>query len=744
MIKIRTAYLSGLLLVCAIVMLPISCTDKKSTEREHFWFSELRDDHPRLFFNINTFPDIKERALHEERDLFIEIKARVDALKGSRIVFTEPLEKDGAANNNHTYGTRAAEAAFIYLVLNDEEYLELTRDILVKLVDYYHIRNKNNLNINWTAFSRIHALAAYDWIYNDLTEKERIEIGTSLFRAIHQMIPAEDGGNRRSVFRRNTGGITTGFYGPPCLPWYTGLVFHHEGINDSLSEELLLKGYGDHMALLQHRSMVSGDDGGAAAAALNYAMGAYPWAEFNFFHSFQAATGKDISKEWPHVPKFVNYIFWNWLPGGRHFGYGDTRHVNNKLNTRLLHLHLSQMIHFYGGTQPEIISRAKWMRTMVTKQYQASFPITRFLLTGSRDEVRPAGPPENISMARHFEQMGQIFMRSGSGPTDTYALFTSGGVLTQHRHYDNNNFVIFRSGYVTLDSGTRPEPGLHLPYYFCRTVAHNCITIKMPGEVMPDYWGRPASSEERITVPNDGGQCNKLGSEVIAFDEKKLYAYIASDATDSYHQDKCNLAVRQFIYIPPNHFVIFDRVVSAEPDYRKRWLLHTAEEPVMIRSNEFLADHWRGRLICRTLLPENAQLEKVGGSGKQFWSDGRNWPLPELKPGDWNYGRKTLPPDTHDLFGQWRVEVTPDQPATDDIFLHLIQVGAVDSVKSMTGSELLKTDGMVGVSFDCNRTKYELMFRMEGDVGGEISISQNGRNILSEKFIDRVKPQKGL
>jgi heparin/heparan-sulfate lyase len=84
--------------------------------------------------------------------------------------------------------------------------------------------------------------------------------------------------------------------------------------------------------------------------------------------------------------------------------------------------------------------------------------------------------------ARHFPNMGQIFMRSRSGKDDTYALFSSGGILIQHRHYDNNNFVIFKRGYLAMDTGTRPEPGLHLPFYFARTVAHNCITVKMPGE----------------------------------------------------------------------------------------------------------------------------------------------------------------------------------------------------------------------------------------------------------------------
>ncbi len=708
---------------------------KENIYENYSWISEIRDDHPRLFFNKKSFKQIKNRALNDEHELFREMKSRVDLMIGQKIEFTDPLVPDGTQNADHMYGTRAAEAAFVYLVSEDEKYLDLSKEILIKLVDYYTLRNENNLNIQWYAFSRINALAAYDWIYNDLTEKERTGIGNPLLHAINEMLSTDRG----SVFRKNYGDIKTGFYGPPYLPWYAGIVFHKTGIDDSLSTKLLQKGYDDHTALLKYRSNISGDDGGAASAVLGYCMGAYPWAEYNFFHTFSSATGLDLSQEWPYIPKFINYIFWNWLPGDKLFGYGDANHRDNNLPLRYLHIHLSQMIHFYGKTQPELISLAKWMQTKVQRQAQNTFPFTRFLLTNTCDEIKPQGPSENLPGANHFENMGQLFMRSGSGPDDTYALFTAGGILTQHRHYDNNNFVIFKNGFLTLDAGTRPQPGLHLSHYYARTVAHNCITIKMPGEIMPDYWDSgPALSEKEVPVfPNDGGQNNMMGSEVIAFDEKEEYVYIASDATESYHQDKAKLVLRQFVFLPPDHFVILDRVSSTKPEYKKRWLLHTAAEP-MVNTSEFYTDHRGGRLFCKTLFPENAELKKIGGPGKQFWSDGRNWALPELTPDDWNYNSMRWLDNNHDLFGQWRIEVTPGKSNTDDIFLHLLQVGD-SSLQSMANSIPLKTDDMVGVRFVHEKKEYEVMFFVKDKAGGKISITQNGQKILEENFSDKVK-----
>ena len=721
-----------------LIGLLTGCKKPKENIYENYsWITEIRDDHPRLFFNKASFKQIKERALNDEQELFGEIKSRIDLLIGQKIEFTDPLEPDGTQNADHMYGTRASEAAFIYLVLEEQKYLDLTKEILTSLVDYYILRNENNLNIQWYAFSRMNALAAYDWIYNDLTEKEKSEIGKPLLQAISAM-PSSD---RGTVFRKNYGDIKTGFYGPPCLPWYAGLVFYKTGIDDSLSIKLVQEGYDDHTALLKYRSDISGDDGGAASAVLAYCMGAYPWAEYNFFHTFSSATGLDLANEWSYVPKFIDYIFWNWLPGDRQFGYGDANHRDNDLPLRYLHLHLSQMIHFYGKSQPELISLAKWMQTKVQRQPQNAFPFTRFLLTNSWDEIEPQGPSESKTRARHFENMGQLFMRSGSGPDDTYALFTAGGVLTQHRHYDNNNFVIYKDGFLALDAGTRPQPGLHLSHYYARTVAHNCITIRMPGEVMPDYWDSgPALSEEDVSVfPNDGGQNNMMGSEVIAFDEKEEYVYIASDATASYHQDKATLVLRQFVFLPPDHFVILDRVSSTKPDYNKRWLLHTATEPV-VNSNEFYTDHWGGRLFCKTLLPENAELRKIGGPGKQFWSDGRNWALPELTPDEWNYNSMRWLDNNNELLGQWRIEVTPGSSSNDDIFLHLLQV-ADSSLQSMVSSTPLKGEDMVGVRFVHDTKEYEVMFNTIDKAGGKISINQNGEKILEENFSDEVKPQ---
>ncbi len=44
-----------------------------------FWIAKIRKEHPRLFFNKDTWPQVRERALHQEEDWYVSLKKRVDS-----------------------------------------------------------------------------------------------------------------------------------------------------------------------------------------------------------------------------------------------------------------------------------------------------------------------------------------------------------------------------------------------------------------------------------------------------------------------------------------------------------------------------------------------------------------------------------------------------------------------------------------------------------------------------------------
>ena len=248
------------------------------------------------------------------------------------------------------------------------------------------------------------------------------------------------------------------------------------------------------------------------------------------------------------------------------------------------------------------------------------------------------------------------------------------------------------------------------------------MTIKMPGEVFPKYWGGPAAVEDKtLEMPNDGGQCGLLDSKLLEHIETDDYVYVASDATKCYHEDKADLVVREFIWFAPDLFIVFDRMVSDKAEYQKRWLYHTAARP-MINGLEFSEQSQEGKSICRTLFPTDAKVEKIGGPGKQFWSDGRNWPLPELTPEDYGYAnRGAVPEGSWPLVGQWRVEVKPAIESKTDYFMHIIQVGD-ESLSSLPKTKTFEDETSMGVEFKYGGKKYKLVFDKTADYGCKITV----------------------
>ncbi|MBN2307784.1 MAG: heparinase II/III family protein [Candidatus Hydrogenedentes bacterium] len=696
------------------------------------WAAKIRPDHPRLFFNADTWPAVRARAEGPERASYDDIKARVDALRSR-------LENAPQDTEPADLGKEAAWAAFVYLVSGDTGYLALAKDCLDTSLAFYEACFEQRKPVNWYSTSRVHATLAWDWLYNAFTEEERAEYMARLIHAVDNVIKAEP-----RIHRENISNYTTGFYGVNNCLWFIGCTAFGCGIEPDLVNEWLVWGREENLRMLEHRRKSCGDDGGGASATLGYVFGAYPWAEQNFFYTWLSSTGDNIAADWPHSAWLANYVIWNWIPGDAgplEFGYGDTPHTTNRLSTGQLYSHMANIRHLFADVEPEAAALARHIQDIVPgRSYARDWFIYPFLLTGLDASPAPLAP-ERLPHARHFENMGQIFMRSGTGPDDTYCLFSCGGILAQHRHYDALNFILYHRGFLALDTGTRlgNEQGInhdHLVTYYAQTVAHNCVVIHQPGEPARSYWGMPAGAMH-------GGQHSILGSEVEAFEVNDAYVYVAGDGTACYRHgpvkrdgqpdlpEKCELVTRQIVFILPDHFVICDRVVATDAAYRKEWLMHTAHEPA-ITDTTIRADHGGGRMFCRTLLPADAGLTAVGGPGKEFWAGGQNWRLEGVN----------LKPEERAMMGQWRVEVSPGAARKADVFLHVIQAGD-SSLDGMVDTEMIETEDACGVRMTLESGDWAVTFSTRGDLGGHV-VHSGGGTPIDTALATSVLAQRGI
>jgi hypothetical protein len=217
-----------------------------------------------------------------------------------------------------------------------------------------------------------------------------------------------------------------------------------------------------------------------------------------------------------------------------------------------------------------------------------------------------------------------------------------------------------------------------------------------------------------------------------------VYHYARGDATHAYQPSKVERFTREVAYTPGNNvMVVFDRVRTTDPNYKKVWLLHGVGEPdvstvapgkaighggtAYANAQTFIYQEGQGRLRVHSLLPRVREVVKRGGAGWEFWTpgdefggawgSGKNWPLDPAAGGPlptdpylrkmWKtfWGEdfdKLLRSNTRAVVpAAWRVEVSPSKPAREDFFLHVLEIGD----KGNTGAprvELVDGSNLIG------------------------------------------------
>src|SRR6185437_6505786 len=133
-------------------------------------------------------------------------------------------------------------------------------------------------------------------------------------------------------------------------------------------------------------------------------------------------------------------------------------------------------------------------------------------------------------------------------------------------------------------------------------------------------------------------------ARLAAFHEGGRYLYTAGDFTKSYSA-KAKTVTRQIVYLRPGTFILFDRVESADPSFKKTILFQAQKVPEK-KGNHWIITHGKGRLFLQTLAPAN--------------------PIVTLHHGDNLYeynGAKHAPTWEMDAAPECRMEISPSTPA---------------------------------------------------------------------------------
>lgn len=316
---------------------------------------------------------------------------------------------------------------------------------------------------------------------------------------------------------------------------------------------------------------------------------------------------------------------------------------------------------------------------------------------------------------------GGMIARSGWDNTplsDDVVVFMKIGELSggNHHHQDAGNFQIFYKGILASESGFYDGYGtLHQLNYQKATVAHNCLLIHHPGEAFGPN-GAQANDGGQNLIKSEAddytswtkGSFNRakvLAHQYSATNMKTDYAYIKGDLTQAYTRkvSKVSEVLRSMLFVPtgkrdfPALFVVFDKVSANNASYKKTFLLHCQEEPSLINAQTVAIRNtkagYNGMLVDQVLLPVDATITKIGGTGQdvssnRFWVAGTNY-LPR------SFGKYSE--DKSEIeFGWGRLEICPESSRVTDYFLNVMYVKDADKSLSVQKAELVETEDFAG------------------------------------------------
>jgi len=318
--------------------------------------------------------------------------------------------------------------------------------------------------------------------------------------------------------------------------------------------------------------------------------------------------------------------------------------------------------------------------------------------------IKPVAPGPELPRGRHFEGMGWVAMRSGWDPDATYSIFTCGDLYYGHKHRDINSFVIYKKGYLAADSRQR----------IYDTKAHNTLLVYTDGG---NGEQRLPSGDTMVRHKDPVDPSCDMG-DIVAFESNPHYVYTCGDGTKSYnwvpggdyikggkkYEPQLESFTRQYVYLLPNTFVVYDRAVGVKASYRKVWQLHSWTEPT-VADARITTKQGEGQLTCVTLLPENPVTEKT---------------------------RANI----------CRVTVERETPIKNEQFLHVIHVGDAAGYEK---PEVKRIDGngTVGAEVTTDGMTYVVTFNTAGPVGGHVTVKKGSETLIDKDLTTNVQPQKG-
>lgn len=649
------------------------------------------NEHPRILFTKEDIPQI-----------LANLEAPQNEAPVSRYKEYLASDYDGTPNGREYYQLPTLEAkAFHYALTGDKEMGRKAVDGIIKYLEGYNIADSSDVTRDGGNIVFISS-EIYDWCYDLINVKEKkfimdkciaILAETELEWPLREMGTITGHGNEAMFLKdvlafaiatyderpdiwSNVGGRFYDEY-VPVRQWFNQAGYHHQGAS-----------YG----LYRHRW-------DTWAYLLITGMGAP-----------EPYDGKDLAD-------MAYQLIYQRRPDGQYFRDGDNHQDSREKMWGYWGENEEAMSLDQAITDDPYIKNEFFRLNPLLKAFDADYsenasPLTYLIHNNPNTEAESyTGLPQ----ARYFgSPVGLTIARTGwndgAESPDAIAWMNIGEQRTNnHQHANSGAFQLYykgilasRSGiyqgYTTSGSsnGSTGYSSEHVWMYASKSIAYNTMLIYDPSEakVQPERGnvtdggqraifsnGEISDLDEYLNADSEGHDTNTGKVVAQEIDPKNPmtpeYTYLKGDLTKAYLQRKCEYYDRSFMFLDldneevPATLIVYDRVTSTNPDFKKTWVLHTQEQPV-IEDKQIVAQRtlssstydmgYNGKLTVDSLLPKNSTITVVG-SEEEGWHT--------INGVDWT----GLPAATKTTEGiSYRIEISPEKAATTDRFLNVLQV----------------------------------------------------------------------
>lgn len=644
----------------------------------------VRKSHPRLFPEKEHVPKLKERLNQLKYDEW-EKSGRIKYLKGGFPLF--------------------------YYITGENKYKEMMLSSLTKL-----LATDPTKGTFLTNPSTVSSLAEiYDIFYGELKEDQRKKIKEKIIEISDAcMLGKGKGGGY--MFCGDYGlGYHNGFYFQLAALARAGYAIYGD---DPKGEEYIKKSYERFLTEVIPAILYPGKGGGWWEGT-DYQHFAIP-SLVNYINIVQEATGVDLMeikelREFLHLN--IYFTIYSCYPWRTNFEWeGD--------NAVVQRMYCSGDV--FGGLRFPAQHKRRFLLYLLKRTHD---PYLQWFLRHSGNQLNrsytsdigleilydttkiPEKTLDGLPLVNFIEGMGLLFVRSDWSEEATWAVMQTVPKHSYHSWPVNNKVAINRCGELMADM-----------------YGDACITGISYNDQPESFW----------KVLKNPESYNRAG--ISALDVSKYHVYCCGDASKNYTKGK--EAIRQFVYLRPHTFLIFDRIESNEPDPTVYYIANFNHIP-KIQAQIAIVDaavvkERNMKMVEPGLYPQ----EKVDPNID--WKESITDPVPTV-PYKGRLFHKTLWPKNANIeikernyLGEWDqydLICRNDVSITKPRWLTVCYAGTQD-MKEMPQAELLEVAGKLGAKVTADGKIYEVWFLKDGERGGSVKITDKagGKILLESDF----------